>query len=148
MGVLLSHLAVDCTEPAALARWWADVLGWNLDPEDVVDETSDEVWIGPSLDEDVGGIIFLRVPEDKQVKNRIHLDLRPSDGSTQAEELSRLLALGAVHVDVGQGDVLWHVLADPEGNEFCLLRRTPAELAAARTDAAAEAPAGGTAAAG
>lgn len=141
MGVLLSHLAVDCAEPATLARWWTEVLGWNLDPEDVVDETSDEVWIGPSLDEDVGGIIFLRVPEDKQVKNRIHLDLRPSDGSTQAEELARLLGLGAVHVDVGQGDVLWHVLADPEGNEFCLLRRTPAELAAARADA--QAPADG-----
>lgn len=137
MGVLLSHLAVDCTEPAALARWWAEVLGWHLDPEDVVDETSDEVWIGPSLDEDVGGIIFLRVPEDKQVKNRIHLDLRPADGSTQDQELERLIGLGAVHVDIGQGEVMWHVLADPEGNEFCLLRRTPAELAAARADATA-----------
>lgn len=148
MGVLLSHLAVDCAEPATLARWWAEVLGWNLDPDDVVDETSDEVWIGPSLDEDVGGIIFLRVPEDKQVKNRIHLDLRPSDGSTQAEELARLLDLGAVHVDVGQGEVLWHVLADPEGNEFCLLRRTPAELTAARADAAADALDGRTATTG
>ena len=148
MGVLLSHLAVDCAAPANLARWWAEVLGWTLDPEDVVDETSDEVWIGPSLDEDVGGMIFLRVPEDKQVKNRIHLDLRPSDGSTQDEELARLLGLGAVPVDVGQRDVLWHVLADPEGNEFCLLRRTPAELAAARSDTAPGSPADGTTASG
>ncbi len=84
------------------------------------------------------GLLFLRVPEDKAVKNRLHLDLRPQDGSDQAAELERLLAMGARRVDVGQGsDVTWVVLADPEGNEFCLLRSTPSDLAA--EDAAAEA---------
>ena len=63
-----------------------------------------------------------RVPDGpKQTKNRIHLDINPTDRD-QAAELERLLALGATRVDVGQGDVSWHVLADPEGNEFCLLR--------------------------
>jgi hypothetical protein len=71
------------------------------------------------------------VPDAKRVKNRLHVDVRPPDGSDQATELDRLLTLGAVRVDVGQGpDVTWHVLADPEGNEFCLLRSTPSELAA------------------
>ena len=84
------------------------------------------------------GLLFLRVPEDKAVKNRLHLDLRPQDGSDQAAELERLLAMGARRVDVGQGsDVTWVVLADPEGNEFCLLRSTLSDLAA--EDAAAEA---------
>ncbi len=64
------------------------------------------------------------------VKNRLHLDLRPADSSDQESEFARLLALGATSVDIGQGEVPWHVLADPEGNEFCLLRSTPAQLAA------------------
>jgi hypothetical protein len=76
------------------------------------------------------GLLFLRVPEGKAVKNRLHLDLRPADGTDQAAELERLLDLGATPVDIGQGDVTWHVLADPEGNEFCLLRSTPSQLAA------------------
>ncbi|MPY85727.1 MAG: hypothetical protein GEV00_21070, partial [Actinophytocola sp.] len=59
-------------------------------------------------------------PEDKQVKNRLHIDVNPTDRE-QADEVARLLALGARHVDVGQGDVSWVVLADPEGNEFCVL---------------------------
>lgn len=77
---------------------------------------------GPTID-------VLAVPDSKSVKNRLHLDLR-ADGSSTAEELRRLLALGAIHVDVGQSpQVSWVVLADPEGNEFCLLERTVQELA-------------------
>ena len=76
------------------------------------------VWIGG------GGspveLVFVPVPETKAVKNRIHIDVNPSDRD-QAEEVERLLALGARHADVGQGDVSWVVLADPEGNEFCVL---------------------------
>jgi hypothetical protein len=64
-------------------------------------------------------VIFLKVPDDKVVKNRLHFDLRPDD---QQAEVSRVLGLGATHVDIGQGDVTWVVLADPEGNEFCILR--------------------------
>ena len=66
-------------------------------------------------------LVFVPVADPKQVKNRIHLDVSPS-GCDQAEELVRLLSMGAVRVDVGQGDQTWHVLADLEGNEFCLLR--------------------------
>jgi hypothetical protein len=65
-------------------------------------------------------MLVMRVPEPKAVKNRIHTDLNPS-GAGQAEELVRLLGLGAVNVDIGQGHQRWIVLADPEGNEFCLL---------------------------
>ena len=66
-------------------------------------------------------LVFVSVAEGKRGKNRVHLDVNPS-GCDQGQELARLLALGAVRVDVGQGDQTWHVLADPEGNEFCLLR--------------------------
>ncbi len=83
------------------------------------------------------------MPEAKAGKNRVHLDLRPTDGSSQQDELERLLALGATRVDIGQGDVPWHVLADPEGNELCLLRSTPSQLADAL--AAREAEQGGPA---
>lgn len=125
-SVVVSQLTVDAREPLELARWWAQVLGWR-----VVEEDADEIALLPA-DGSATEWLFCRVPETKQVKNRLHVDLRPRDGSDQATELDRLLGLGAVPVDVGQGpDVTWHVLADPEGNEFCLLRRTPAEVAAA-----------------
>jgi hypothetical protein len=68
-------------------------------------------------------MLFLEVPKAKAVKNRVHLDLRPDD---QAVEVQRLISLGARHVDIGQRDVSWVVLADPEGNEFCVLRPRPA----------------------
>ncbi|MEN1974435.1 MULTISPECIES: VOC family protein [unclassified Cellulomonas] len=135
MGLVVSQLCIDARDPVALARWWQQVLGWR------VDEDEDEVALEPP-DAATPAWLFLRVPEDKQVKNRLHVDLRPPDGSDQATELDRLLRLGAVPVDVGQGpDVTWHVLADPEGNEFCLLRSTPSQLAAllAAEDAARDA---------
>ncbi len=69
-------------------------------------------------------ILFLRVPESKEIKNRLHIDLRPDD---HAAELERALGLGARRVDIGQGDSTWAVLADPEGNEFCILRALTAE---------------------
>ena len=83
-----------------------------------------EVEIAPP-DGSASNLLFLKVPELKTAKNRIHLDVRPPNGSNQAAELERLLSLGATRVDIGQGDVPWHVLADPEGNEFCLLRARP-----------------------
>jgi hypothetical protein len=124
MGLVMSQLCVDAEDSHALARWWSQVLGWP------VVEDEGELAVEPPDGAGVS-LLFVRVPERKQVKNRLHLDLRPPDGSDQATELARLRALGAVPVDVGQGaDVTWHVLADPEGNEFCLLRSTPSELAA------------------
>lgn len=118
MASVLTEIVVDCSDPAALARWWAEVLGWV-----VTDDERGFAWIsaaGTYTDRPL--LVFVPVPEPKAVKNRLHLDLNPS-GVEQAGELQRLLALGAVRVDVGQGDVPWVVLADPEGNEFCLLNR-------------------------
>jgi catechol 2,3-dioxygenase-like lactoylglutathione lyase family enzyme len=126
MGAVVSELCVDARDPRSQARWWAEVLGWEV----VVDPDDDEAVELVPPDGGATPWLFVRVPEPKQVKNRLHVDLRPRDGEDQATELARLLALGATRVDVGQGDVAWHVLADPEGNEFCLLHRTPAQVAA------------------
>jgi predicted enzyme related to lactoylglutathione lyase len=110
---------IDSADPRALARWWADLLGWRItfdQPDEVViepPEGSPEDGVSPD-------ILFAKVPEAKQVKNRLHIDLRPED---QALEVARAEALGARRVDVGQTDVVsWVVMADPEGNEFCILR--------------------------
>ena len=128
MTAVMSEIVVDAADALAQARWWGEVLGWTV-------QTDDEE-PGLAAIEPPGGpgagltVLFAQVPEAKTVKNRLHLDVRPADGTTQEDELARLLALGATPVDVGQGDAPWHVLADPEGNEFCLLRRTPSEVAA------------------
>ncbi|HEY0186811.1 MAG TPA: VOC family protein [Cellulomonas sp.] len=125
MGLVVSQLTVDAHDPGALARWWATALGWQVTWED-----DDEVGLEPP-DGSATSWLFLRVTDRKAGKNRLHVDLRPPDGSDQGAELARLLDLGAAPVDIGQGpDTTWHVLADPEGNEFCLLRSTPTELVA------------------
>jgi hypothetical protein len=118
MSCRFTELVIDCADPHALARFWARVLGY-----DVQEEADDAVAIaGPPGSGPV--LVFGRVPEPKAVKNRIHLDVNATD-QDQAAELHRLLDLGARPVEIGQsGDESWHVLADPEGNEFCLLRRT------------------------
>jgi hypothetical protein len=127
MALRWQAICIDTTDPAPLARWWADLLGWRLTHED-----DDEVVLEPPAGSPEDGvspdILFLRVPEPKTVKDRLHIDLRPED---QAAEVARAEALGATRVDIGQGDdVSWVVLADPEGNEFCILRAlTPEELA-------------------
>jgi predicted enzyme related to lactoylglutathione lyase len=117
MAVHLENVAVDCRDAVGLTRFWADVLGWqarNVEPG----------WVElRAPDGAVPGLDLLEVPEPKTVKNRLHLDLRPDD---QAAEVARIEALGARRTDVGQGgDVSWIVLADPEGNEFCVLRERP-----------------------
>jgi hypothetical protein len=103
---------VDARDPAGLGRWWAEALGWV-----VVNDASDEYEIRPGRDR-VPGLLFVPVPEAKTGKNRLHLDFRPVDRDAEVE---RLLALGATRADVGQGEHSWVVLADPEGNEFCVL---------------------------
>jgi catechol 2,3-dioxygenase-like lactoylglutathione lyase family enzyme len=106
-------LVVDSRDPARLARWWAEVLGFR-----VTFEKPDIVAIG-SPDDSHPGITFVPVPEPKAGKNRLHFDLAPDD---QPAEIERLLDMGARHVDVGQPTAAgWLVLADPEGNEFCVL---------------------------
>jgi hypothetical protein len=118
MAARFTELIVDATDPPALSRWWADVLGWRVtDEDDGVVEIADPGGALPT-------IVFVPVPEAKTGKNRLHIDVSPV-GCDQDEELKRLLSLGATPTDVGQGDdVTWVVLADPEGNELCLLRRT------------------------
>jgi len=123
----ISVLAIDAAQPRTVADFWCAVLGWQ-----VVEVDEDGVSIAPSdgAAAGVGGLSIdvLQVPEAKAGKNRLHLDLR-ADGTTTEQELERLLGLGARRVDVGQGpDVSWVVLADPEGNEFCLLSRTAQEV--------------------
>lgn len=103
-------IVVDATDPARLARWWAEVLGYRIAYE-ALDEVVIRGGSGP-------GLTFVPVPEAKAVKNRLHIDLNPDD---QEAEVERLVNMGARQVDVGQGDVSWVVLADPEGNEFCVL---------------------------
>jgi hypothetical protein len=118
---------IDSTDPAGLARWWAELLGWRITHEEA-DEVALEPPEGSPEDGVSPDLLFLRVPERKELKNRVHLDLRPDDHDA---EVARAEAMGARRVDVGQGkDVTWVVLADPEGNEFCILRAlTPDELA-------------------
>jgi hypothetical protein len=107
------QLVVDSNDPASLARFWTAVLGLQI-----LYEAPDEVIIG-SGPSDYPGICFVPVAEPKTVKNRLHIDINPDD---RDGEVQRLLTLGARQVDVGQGEVSWVVLADPEGNEFCVLR--------------------------
>ncbi len=116
MAVVLHHIVVDAQDLGAQARFWAAVLDWEI-----VSEKEREVIIGSSAAAS-WGICFMPVDDPKQVKNRLHFDLNPHPGTT-AEEVERILALGARRVDVGQdGTESWTVLADPEGNEFCVVR--------------------------
>jgi hypothetical protein len=103
---------VDARDPGALGQWWREALGWV-----VINDDSDEFEIRPAEDR-LPGLLFVPVPEEKTTKNRPHLDFRPDDRDA---EVQRLLALGATRADVGQGEQSWVVLADPEGNEFCVL---------------------------
>jgi hypothetical protein len=106
------QVTVDARDPSRLGRWWQQALGWV-----VANERADAFEIRPAADR-LPGLLFVPVSEAKATKNRLHLDLRPDDRDSEVE---RLLALGATRVDVGQGEQPWVVLADPEGNEFCVL---------------------------
>jgi predicted enzyme related to lactoylglutathione lyase len=118
VALRMQCVVVDSHDPATLAGFWAEVLGWRVTYQDshqsVVEppEGSPAVDVSPDL-------LFSKNPDRKEVKNRLHLDLRPDD---QEAELERLFRLGATRASIGQGnDVAWIVLRDPEGNEFCLL---------------------------
>jgi len=111
--MFIDWIAIDCHDPQALARFWSEALGYQ-----VLDDDDDEVLIVPPAPTPGPRLLFLKVPEGKIVKNRIHFDLRSDD---QKAEVERLITLGAEPADVGQGEVTWVVLSDPEGNEFCIL---------------------------
>jgi hypothetical protein len=120
MACRFTELVVDCRDPESLAAFWAAVLDYR-----VLSREEDEVEIGPEAG--FGGpaptLVFGRVAEPKTGKLRLHIDVSPTDRD-QDDELQRLLDLGARPADVGQtGEESWHVLQDPEGNEFCLLRK-------------------------
>jgi hypothetical protein len=111
MTLRFTEVCIDATDPHSLGHWWAEALGW---PSEVSEDGDVELTPpdgGPTL-------LFVPVPEGKTVKNRVHLDFTPDD---QQAEVDRLVGLGARHVDIGQGEQSWVVLADPEGNEFCVL---------------------------
>ena len=121
MTLRIQCITVDAHNPRTLAEFWAEVLGWTIG------EDGDD--IGWWIEREVGDpkktgfpdILFLKVSDAKVVKNRLHLDLRPDD---QGAEVARLEKLGAKKIEIGQStysDTTWVVMADPEGNEFCVL---------------------------
>lgn len=118
---------IESTDHRKLARWWSEALGWE-----VMFESADEAVLVPPWARELGpkltfeqvppGLVFVPVEHRKESRNRLHLDLAPHTSQDREAEIARLLALRATRADVGQGpDVSWDVLADPDGNEFCVL---------------------------
>ena len=113
-----TELVIDSDDPERLAGFWLEVLGCT----DVERGTEADPFVAISGGGSPVELVFAPVPEGKRVKNRVHIDVNASDRE-QAEEVERILGLGATRADVGQGeDVSWVVLTDPEGNEFCVLQ--------------------------
>lgn len=132
MALRWYSIVIDSRDPAALARWWGETLAWPLVYES---EDGDESVIAPPFADDLADtvpreqrpqeLVFVPVPEGKTVKNRLHIDLAPAPDESLQDAVDGLVARGAALADVGQEDVPWVVLTDPEGNEFCVL--TPRE---------------------
>ncbi len=121
MPTRLEGMVVDAVDPAGLARFWASALDWEItaeEPDEVVVELPEAVLWGEG---GPAALVFVPVVEPKTVKNRVHLDLASASTDEQGATVARLLDLGARHADVGQGEVPWEVMADPEGNELCVL---------------------------
>jgi hypothetical protein len=118
VNIRIQCLCIDSAHPSKSADFWEAALGWRR-----TYDTDDEVVLEPPEGSPEDGVVpdllFLKVSDLKTVKNRLHLDLRPRD---QAAEVARLESLGARRADIGQGDVSWVVLTDPDGNEFCVLK--------------------------
>ena len=112
MTLKFEEIVVDCHDFRLVGQWWQVALGWVI-----VDESDGELEL-QKPDGSHPTLLFLNTPDEKVGKNRLHFDFVPDD---QAEEVERLLALGATRVDIGQGNTPWVILADPEGNEFCVL---------------------------
>jgi hypothetical protein len=111
----IAAVVVDCADPRAMGHFWGEAMDWTL--HEVTDDHAllrSAKGVGPYLE-------FLRTPRLKDIRHRVHLDVVPYRGDDQVAEVARLQTLGATLADVGQGDVPWIVLADPEGNEFCVL---------------------------
>ena len=132
MALRWYSIVIDSRDPEALARWWGETLGWPLV---YLSDEGDEAVIAPPFADDLAGtvpreqqpqgLVFVPVPEDKTVKNRLHIDLAPAPDESLQDAVDSLVARGAALADIGQQEVPWVVLTDPEGNEFCVL--TPRE---------------------
>lgn len=117
---------IESTDPSKLAHWWARALDW-----DVIYEALEEVVAVPKWAMEFSqtlpfhrvppGLVFVKVEHEKETKNRLHMDFAPHTSDDRDAEIARLIELGARPVDIGQGDAPWTVLADPDGNEFCVL---------------------------
>ena len=117
MGLQWEQTIVEARDPAALGRWWLEALGWV-----VVNDDPDEFEIRPAEDR-LPGLLFVSVPEPKTVKNRLHLDFQPNRRNAEVYADSRSWRVAGRRA--GQGEQSWVVLADPEGNEFCVLSSRP-----------------------
>ena len=125
MACRLTELVIDCHDHRRVGEFWRAVLGYEVTetsdgPDDYYVQLTGPPGSGPT-------VLVVRTPDEKVTKNRLHLDVNATDRD-QAAEVERILALGATRVDIGQGDVSWVVLADPDGNEFCVLASTVAPL--------------------
>jgi hypothetical protein len=107
---------IDSADPSALAHWWAGALGWRF-----IDDGNGEYDVVPPPGEPGLDLVFVSVDDERVMKNRVHLDLRSGDLEAQVTIVERLLRTGARRIDIGQGEVPWVVLADPEGNECCVV---------------------------
>ena len=119
--IRIQCLTIDCHDPKLLGEFWQQVLSWRITHESDT-EVVLEPPAGSPLENVAPDILFLKVPDNKVAKNRLHLDLRPDDRDA---EVARIKKLGAVEVEIGQSqdaNTTWVVLADPEGNEFCVLQ--------------------------
>jgi hypothetical protein len=126
MSIRIQCVVIDAADPAALARFWANALGWQITYEDSHQSVAEPPEASPEVDV-CPDLLFVLVGDKKITKNRLHLDLRPSD---QELEIERLIGLGARFASVGQQETsAWRVLADPEDNEFCVLPPLPPEEA-------------------
>lgn len=114
MSSFLHNITFDCADPHAMARFWAEVTGWAVHRTPGYDEYA----VKPPADSRPR-LYFVRVPEGKSAKNRVHLDIGPADRSQDAE-IARLTGLGARVTSDRRPEVGWVILADPEGNEFCI----------------------------
>jgi hypothetical protein len=123
---MATELVIDCHDHRRVGGFWAAVLGYEVidtsdGPDDYFVQLAGPPGSGPT-------VLVVRTPDEKVIKNRLHLDVNATDRD-QAAEVERILALGATRVDIGQGEVSWAVLADPDGNEFCVLASTVEPLA-------------------
>ncbi len=118
MSLRLSHTTWDALDPYTIAEFWRELMGWKITEPDAYEPGSDECYL---VTPHGYTVLFYRVPDAKTVKNRAHMDLAVEGGSTRDAEVERARGMGAAMVDDRRADLGWAVMADPEGNEFCIL---------------------------